>query len=255
MTTTPKPAREAAETSGKGTTSPRGGEERHRFASSRPPTFQPGSVISRSWPSTAHRTARSTWRSSAGVVAGQENVPVRLHSESCLTGDTFGSLRCDCREQLELALKEIDQRRLGVLLYMRQEGRGIGLANRSGPTACRRKGSTRSRRTRRSASVLTSGTTRSPPAGRPVLISNQVNLWPEIKDDGVSIVEDDTLEGTVRLLRRWFDLLPAERAAMAARAQACFAARFSMKNTVAAMRGVFEPEISTSRRLEPVGSR
>ncbi len=92
-------------------------------------------------------------------------------------------------------------------------------------------------------------------AGRPVLISNQVNLWPEIKDDGVSIVEDDTLEGTVRLLRRWFDLLPAERAAMAARAQACFAARFSMKNTVAAMRGVFEPEISTSRRLEPVGSR
>ncbi len=54
---------------------------------------------------------------------------MRLHSE-CLTGDTFGSLRCDCREQLELALKEIDQRRLGVLLYMRQEGRGIGLANK-----------------------------------------------------------------------------------------------------------------------------
>jgi GTP cyclohydrolase II len=54
---------------------------------------------------------------------------VRLHSE-CLTGDTFGSLRCDCRDQLELALKEIDERRVGVLLYMRQEGRGIGLANK-----------------------------------------------------------------------------------------------------------------------------
>lgn len=64
-----------------------------------------------------------------GTVTGQEKVPVRLHSE-CLTGDTFGSLRCDCREQLELALKELDHRGFGVLLYMRQEGRGIGLANK-----------------------------------------------------------------------------------------------------------------------------
>ena len=64
-----------------------------------------------------------------GDVAGQENVPVRLHSE-CLTGDTFGSLRCDCRDQLEMALREIDRRGQGILLYLRQEGRGIGLANK-----------------------------------------------------------------------------------------------------------------------------
>jgi GTP cyclohydrolase II len=61
-----------------------------------------------------------------GDVAEQEKVPVRLHSE-CLTGDAFGSLRCDCRQQLELGLQEIQRRELGVLLYMRQEGRGIGL--------------------------------------------------------------------------------------------------------------------------------
>jgi 3,4-dihydroxy 2-butanone 4-phosphate synthase/GTP cyclohydrolase II len=54
---------------------------------------------------------------------------VRVHSE-CLTGDTFGSLRCDCREQLLTALKMIDDAGRGVLLYMRQEGRGIGLANK-----------------------------------------------------------------------------------------------------------------------------
>lgn len=64
-----------------------------------------------------------------GEVAGQERVPVRLHSE-CLTGDALGSLRCDCRDQLELALREIESRRFGVLLYMRQEGRGIGLENK-----------------------------------------------------------------------------------------------------------------------------
>ncbi|HKV90007.1 MAG TPA: GTP cyclohydrolase II [Thermoplasmata archaeon] len=60
-----------------------------------------------------------------GNVADQEKVPVRLHSE-CLTGDAFGSLRCDCREQLELAMAEIQRRGIGVLLYLRQEGRGIG---------------------------------------------------------------------------------------------------------------------------------
>lgn len=62
-----------------------------------------------------------------GDVADQSKVPVRLHSE-CLTGDAFGSRRCDCREQLELALAEIQRRGIGVLLYLRQEGRGIGLA-------------------------------------------------------------------------------------------------------------------------------
>jgi 3,4-dihydroxy 2-butanone 4-phosphate synthase/GTP cyclohydrolase II len=64
-----------------------------------------------------------------GRVNGQENVLVRLHSE-CLTGDVFGSERCDCGEQLEAALREISNANLGVLLYLAQEGRGIGIANK-----------------------------------------------------------------------------------------------------------------------------
>lgn len=64
-----------------------------------------------------------------GDVWGQERVPVRLHSE-CLTGDVFGSLKCDCRDQLERALDEISRAERGLVLYMRQEGRGIGLANK-----------------------------------------------------------------------------------------------------------------------------
>jgi 3,4-dihydroxy 2-butanone 4-phosphate synthase/GTP cyclohydrolase II len=64
-----------------------------------------------------------------GDVAGRENVLVRIHSE-CLTGDVLGSLRCDCGEQLANALKRISQEEVGVLVYMRQEGRGIGLANK-----------------------------------------------------------------------------------------------------------------------------
>ena len=61
-----------------------------------------------------------------GEVAGEEEVLVRVHSE-CLTGDVFHSLRCDCGEQLELALHRIAGEERGVLLYMSQEGRGIGL--------------------------------------------------------------------------------------------------------------------------------
>jgi 3,4-dihydroxy 2-butanone 4-phosphate synthase / GTP cyclohydrolase II len=61
-----------------------------------------------------------------GAVAGEDDVLVRVHSE-CLTGDVFHSLRCDCGEQLELALKRIAAEERGVLLYMSQEGRGIGL--------------------------------------------------------------------------------------------------------------------------------
>jgi GTP cyclohydrolase II len=64
-----------------------------------------------------------------GDVIGAENVPVRLHSE-CLTGDALGSLRCDCRDQLEAALKAIGQMERGMVLYLRQEGRGIGLTNK-----------------------------------------------------------------------------------------------------------------------------
>ena len=61
-----------------------------------------------------------------GEIAGREDVLVRVHSE-CLTGDVFHSLRCDCGEQLELALAQIGAEEGGVLLYMGQEGRGIGL--------------------------------------------------------------------------------------------------------------------------------
>jgi GTP cyclohydrolase II len=64
-----------------------------------------------------------------GDVYGKSNVPVRLHSE-CLTGDTFGSLRCDCHDQLVVSLKKLSSHRNGILLYMRQEGRGIGLTNK-----------------------------------------------------------------------------------------------------------------------------
>lgn len=64
-----------------------------------------------------------------GDVRGVENVPVRLHSE-CLTGDAIGSLRCDCRDQLEVALQTIGEMETGILLYLRQEGRGIGLTNK-----------------------------------------------------------------------------------------------------------------------------
>ena len=58
-----------------------------------------------------------------------EDVPVRLHSE-CLTGDAIGSLRCDCRDQLETSLRAISEMDKGILLYMRQEGRGIGFTNK-----------------------------------------------------------------------------------------------------------------------------
>ncbi len=64
-----------------------------------------------------------------GDVDGKKNVLVRVHSE-CLTGDAFGSLRCDCGDQLATALRMIEKEGCGVVLYMRQEGRGIGLANK-----------------------------------------------------------------------------------------------------------------------------
>ncbi len=64
-----------------------------------------------------------------GEVSGREGVLVRVHSE-CLTGDVFQSLRCDCGYQLHKALEKINSEGLGVLLYMRQEGRGIGLGNK-----------------------------------------------------------------------------------------------------------------------------
>ena len=85
-------------------------------------------------------------------------------------------------------------------------------------------------------------------AGRPVLISNQVNIWPEIEGDGVGLVDDDTLEGTERLLRRWFELPAAERDAMAARARRSFVGRFAMTRAAVAINRVF---FSVVQRSEP----
>ena len=64
-----------------------------------------------------------------GDISGDEPVLVRVHSE-CLTGDVFGSLRCDCSDQVRLAMRSIAEEGRGVFLYMRQEGRGIGLHNK-----------------------------------------------------------------------------------------------------------------------------
>ena len=64
-----------------------------------------------------------------GDVRGRRSVPVRVHSE-CLTGEVFSSLKCDCREQFEHAQAAIAERGFGVILYLRQEGRGIGLTNK-----------------------------------------------------------------------------------------------------------------------------
>lgn len=65
----------------------------------------------------------------SGDVRDRDDVPVRIHSE-CLTSEVLGSLKCDCREQLNVTLQEIARQDSGVVLYMRQEGRGIGLGNK-----------------------------------------------------------------------------------------------------------------------------
>jgi len=80
----------------------------------------------------AFRSTVDNWETCAvirGDLASVEAPPVRLHSE-CFTGDLMGSLRCDCRDQLESALRYIGERDVGAVLYLRQEGRGIGLVNK-----------------------------------------------------------------------------------------------------------------------------
>jgi glycosyltransferase involved in cell wall biosynthesis len=74
--------------------------------------------------------------------------------------------------------------------------------------------------------------------GRPVLISNQVNIWPAIVKDDVGLVDDDTTEGTERLLARWFDLPAAERQAMGVRARTSFIRRFAVNRTALAIRQI-----------------
>jgi len=64
-----------------------------------------------------------------GAVGGQDDVPIRVHSE-CITSEVFGSLKCDCKEQFDRAMAEVARHGKGAVLYLRQEGRGIGLTNK-----------------------------------------------------------------------------------------------------------------------------
>ena len=64
-----------------------------------------------------------------GDISGQNNLLTRIHSE-CLTGDVFSSKKCDCGEQLDNSMREIAKKQSGIILYLRQEGRGIGLFNK-----------------------------------------------------------------------------------------------------------------------------
>jgi len=75
--------------------------------------------------------------------------------------------------------------------------------------------------------------------GRPVLISNQVNIWPEVHSEGVGLVDDDTQEGTERLLRRWLALSAGEREAMAAHCHPCYLRRYSPVRTAQELRDAF----------------
>jgi GTP cyclohydrolase II/3,4-dihydroxy 2-butanone 4-phosphate synthase/GTP cyclohydrolase II len=107
------------------------------------PTRKPGHLLER-YSETDLPTARGTFKlvvfrekkngrehvaMMMGDVSNLEGVPVRVHSE-CLTSEVLGSLKCDCREQLERALDFVAQNGRGVVLYLRQEGRGIGLGNK-----------------------------------------------------------------------------------------------------------------------------
>lgn len=85
-------------------------------------------------------------------------------------------------------------------------------------------------------------------AGRPVLISNQVNIWPNVETDGTGLVDDDTLAGTERLLKRWLQLNAGEREEMARRARPSFLARYTMNKTAALIYELFAPE---SDRFQP----
>jgi GTP cyclohydrolase II len=64
-----------------------------------------------------------------GDIRGRASLPVRIHSE-CMTSEVFGSLKCDCKEQLDAAMAEVARRGAGAVIYLRQEGRGIGLVNK-----------------------------------------------------------------------------------------------------------------------------
>ena len=75
---------------------------------------------------------------------------------------------------------------------------------------------------------------------KPVLISNKVNIWHYVTEDGVGLVDEDTVEGTERMLRSWFMMSEADKQAMSARTEASFDRRFSMRNCALALRAIFE---------------
>ncbi len=92
-------------------------------------------------------------------------------------------------------------------------------------------------------------------AGRPVLISNQVNIWPEIEKERVGLVDDDTLTGIERLLRRWFSLPEAERLEMIARTRPCFIRGYSMLGAANAINSVFASPDSGKPRSDESAER
>ena len=98
-----------------------------------------------------------------GDVQDHEDILVRVHSE-CFTGDVLGSRRCDCGDQLQQAMQQIAQAGQGVLIYLRQEGRGIGLLTSCAPITCRKKAMTPSKPTYSSATRRMSAITPPPHA-------------------------------------------------------------------------------------------
>jgi len=83
-------------------------------------------------------------------------------------------------------------------------------------------------------------------AGRPVLTTNKVNIWQEVQADGAALIEDDTLDGTERLLRGWLEMPPSGRAAMTERAHQCYLSRYTMQRAADTMKQLFPQASSPS---------
>ncbi len=145
-----------------------------------------------------------------GKVDGKRAPLVRVHSQ-CLTGDVFASQRCDCRDQLELALKEISEAPSGLLLYLPQEGRGIGLMNKLRAYELQDRGmdtveanehlgfAADSRDYAFSAKVL-----RLLGANRIRLLSNNPDKVKQLETGGIKVVERVPCQATVRPRTRFY---------------------------------------------------